>query len=216
MGQMIELLSDEEVVVRVRTGELALFEVLMRRHNQRLFRIARAVLRNDADAEDAVQQTYVSAYAHLAQFAGDAKFATWLTLIAINEALGRRRKQLHHAETELDSEEASMSAPTVTPEDSASRRELTGLLEAAIDGLPDIYRMVVVLRDVQQLSIAEAAACLDLTEETVKIRTHRAKGMLRRALATQLDALAPESFAFLGTRCDRMVADVMRRLHDKT
>lgn len=209
-------LADEQVVERVRAGETALFEVLMRRHNQRLFRVARAVLRDAAEAEDAVQQAYLSAYTHLDQFAGQARFSTWLTRITLNEALARRGRRARLAEVNLEEapEETSvtMRRPLSTPEEHASTRELTGLLEAAVDELPELYRVVFMMREVQELSTAETAACLDLSEEAVKVRLHRAKGMLREALFSRVGARAPDTFAFLGARCDRIVASVLARL----
>ena len=213
-------LTDEDVVGRVRAGETALFEIVMRRHNQRLFRVARAVLRDDAEAEDAVQQAYLSAYSHLDQFAGQARFSTWLTRITLNESLARRKKRIHLAEVEMGdtltdtleetSAAMSKSKSNPNPEDQASMRELTGLLEAAVDELPEIYRVVFMMREVQELSTAETAACLELTEEAVRL--HRAKGFLRETLFARLDARAPETFSFLGARCDRIVANVLARL----
>jgi RNA polymerase sigma-70 factor, ECF subfamily len=197
--------TDEQVIERVREGETALFEVIMRRHNQRLFRTARAILRNDSEAEDAVQQAYLSAYSHLDQFAGDARFSTWLTRIAVNEALRRGRKRDRLAEVDLGEEGVVMS----TPEDQTARHELTGLLEAAIDHLPETYRVVIMLREVQELSTAETAECLSLSEEAVKVRLHRAKLLLRESMAERMEAKAPDAFSFLGARCDRMVAMVM-------
>jgi RNA polymerase sigma-70 factor, ECF subfamily len=197
--------TDEQVIARVREGETALFEIIMRRYNQRLFRAARAILRNDSEAEDAVQQAYLSAYAHLDQFAGEARFSTWLTRIAVNEALRRGRKRERLAEVDLGEQGAVMT----TPEDQTAAHELTGLLEAAIDHLPDTYRVVIMLREVQELSTAETAECLAVSEEAVKVRLHRAKLLLRERMAERLEAKAPHAFPFLGARCDRMVATVM-------
>ncbi len=206
-------LSDEEIVRRVLDGQPALFELIMRRHNQRLFRVARSILRNDADAEDAVQRAYLAAYQALAQFAGQARLSTWLTRIAIHTALGLRRKVERRAETDITAQgEALMSKPGDDPEQQAASRELAALLERAIDELPEIYRMVITLRQVQQLSIAETAACLEVSEEVVKVRQHRGTAMLRAAMAAHLDAIAPQTFAFLGERCDRIVAAVLEQL----
>jgi RNA polymerase sigma-70 factor (ECF subfamily) len=201
-------LSDEEVVRRVCAGEVALFEILMRRYNPRLFRVARAILRNDGEAEDVVQQTYLSAYANLAQFAERASFATWLTRIALNEALSRSRRRVRLAEVEpADVELPAPSQPT--PEDDASRHELTGLVEAAIDRLPEIYRVVFMMRAVQELGTAETADSLGLSEEAVKVRLHRARGLLRHALEARVDSAILEAFPFLGERCDRIVNTVL-------
>lgn len=206
-------LRDEEVVARVLAGETALFEVIMRRYNQRLFRAARAIVRTDAEAEDVVQHGYLSAYAHLGQFAGQAKFSTWLTRIVLNQALGDARRRVRLAEVDLEEDVDKQDArPNGSPEDQASARELAGLLEQAIDELPEIYRIVVMLRDVQELSTAETAGCLELTEEAVKVRLHRARALLRQSMTTRLHASTPRAFEFLGTRCDRLVAAVLARL----
>jgi RNA polymerase sigma-70 factor, ECF subfamily len=210
-------LGDEEVIARVLAGETPLFELILRRYNARLFRIARAILRNDAEAEDAVQEAYLSAYQHLGQFHGDARFSTWLTRIAIRAAMGRVRVRSRRAEVDLadEAKEEIMSragAHIEDPEASAGRRELTALVEEAIDQLPEIYRVVVMLREVQQLSTGEAADCLEVSEEVVKIRLHRAKAILREAMASKVDRVAVEAFAFLGPRCDRMVERVMTAL----
>ena len=207
-------LGDEEVVARVRAGDTAVFEILMRRYNQRLFRAARAILRDDADAEDAVQQAYLAAYAHLDQFAGTARFSTWLTRIAIREALGKLRTRKRRGEVELDGAEETMmkDQPDDSPEQYAARRELTGILEGAVDALPEIYRVVFMLREVEQLSTSEAAEVLELSEEAVKVRLHRARAMLRDGLFERVDQSLGQTFPFLGARCDRIVAAVMARL----
>jgi RNA polymerase sigma-70 factor (ECF subfamily) len=208
-------LSDEDVVARVRSGDTAVFEILMRRYNQRLFRAARAILRDDADAEDAVQQAYLAAYAHLDQFAGTARFSTWLTRIAIREALGKLRTRKRRGEVELDvqQEETMMKdEPDESPEQYANRRELSGILEAAVDGLPEIYRVVFMMREVEQLSTSECADVLELSEEAVKVRLHRARAMLRDGLFAKVDKSLSSTFPFLGPRCDRIVAAVMAKL----
>lgn len=208
-------LSDEDVVARVRGGDTALFEIVMRRYNQRLFRAARAILRDDADAEDAVQQAYLAAYAHLGQFAGAARFSTWLTRIAIREALGKLRTRKRRGEVELDgqAEETMMKdEPDQSPEKYAERRELTGILESAVDALPEIYRVVFMLREVEQLSTNEAAEVLELSEEAVKVRLHRARAMLRDGLLARVDQSMQGTFPFMGARCDRIVAAVMAKL----
>jgi RNA polymerase sigma-70 factor (ECF subfamily) len=210
------VLSDDELVARVRRGETALYEHIMRRYNARLFRAARAILRNDAEAEDAVQQAYISAYEHLGQFQGEARFSTWLTRIVVHAALGRRRSIGRRAEVELPSETEEMmsgrNASAESPERALARRQLGGVIEAAIDALPDLYRVVFVLREVQQMSTAETAECLEVSEEVVKVRLHRGKLLLRDAMAAGVAELVPDSFAFLGSRCDRIVAGVMARL----
>src|SRR5262245_26727948 len=177
-------LSDEEVVERVRRGETALFEVIMRRYNQRLYRAARAILRDDGEAEDVVQDAYVRAFTHLAQFAGRAAFGTWLTRIAVHEALARARRRglfrpLGDEGAEGDDMTTFRSAADV--EKQVADRELVRVLEAAIEALPDPFRAVFVLREIEEMSTAETAAVLDLREETVKTRLHRARALLRRA-----------------------------------
>jgi RNA polymerase sigma-70 factor (ECF subfamily) len=206
--------SDEEIVDRVRAGEVALFEVLMRRHNQRIYRTVRAIVRDEAEVEDAMQQAYLAAYTNLRSFEGSAAFSTWLTRIAINEALGRLRRsaRLTVAEAPVEDAEPLDRAPPQTPEEGAAARESLALIEAAVDRLPAPYRSVYMLREVQELSTAECADVLGITEETVKIRLHRARAALREALAKQLGRVAPEAFPFPATRCDRVVAGVMARI----
>lgn len=204
--------SDETVVEEVRQGDAARFEVLMRRHNQRLFRTARAILRDDAEAEDAVQQAYVSAYTNLGQFRGDARFSTWLTRIAVHESLRRLRKHGRMAGLELveAANDGLLGAPpTQSPEDGAAGGELRALLEEAIDHLPESYRIVFVMRDVEELSTRETAECLELTEEAVRVRLHRARRALREWLYERTDTLTAEAFHFAGARCDRIVAAVL-------
>lgn len=207
-------LTDDEVASRVCAGETALFEILMRRHNQRLYRAVRAVLKSDAEAEDALQQAWLSAYTHLAQFAGQASLAAWLTRIALHEAFARTRKRHRLAEVEWSEEGDEMREPAshTSPEERASSRELTGVIEAAIDGLAEGYREVFTLRAVQELSTAETAACLEVSEEVVKVRLHRARVMLRHSLVDGANASLPEAFAFMGPRCDRIVARVFEGL----
>jgi RNA polymerase sigma-70 factor (ECF subfamily) len=206
--------SDEDVVARVRGGDTAVFEILMRRYNQRLFRAARAIVRDDADAEDAVQQAWLAAYAHLDQFAGTARFSTWLTRIAVREALGKLRTRKRRGEVDLDGKEETLMTdePEASPEKHAERRELVGVLEAAVDALPEIYRVVFMMREVEQLSTQETADVLELSEEAVKVRLHRARAMLREDLLAKADRSLAGSFPFMGARCDRMVAFIMARL----
>jgi RNA polymerase sigma-70 factor (ECF subfamily) len=213
-----EPLPDEEVVSRVLNGETPLFELIMRRYNQRLYRIARAIVRDDAEAEDIMQEAYVRAYEHLGQFAGRAQFATWLTRIAIHEALGRVRRRNRveqiggnesEGETEMD-----VPATTLNPEEQTSIGELGEALENAILGIPEEYRLVLMMRDVEQLSTSETAAVLDLSEVNVKVRLHRARAMVRKQLFAQAGAEAPSAFGFMGARCDRVVAAVMGRISE--
>jgi len=214
---MDDELTDEAVVARVCAGETALFEILMRRYNQRLFRAARAILRNGAEAEDAVQQAYISAYEHLHQFAGAARFSTWLTRIAIHAAFARGRALGRRGEIEWDERQqeeimSKLDARVAPPEELAAHRELAALLERIVDDLPERYRLVFMMREVQQLSTAETAECLEVSTEVVKVRLHRAKAMLREAMAARVDDAAVETFAFLGERCDRIVRRVLAQL----
>jgi RNA polymerase sigma-70 factor (ECF subfamily) len=206
-------LPDGALVAQILAGEADRFEVLMRRHNQRLFRTARAILRDDAEAEEAVQQAYVAAYQHLDSFRGDAQLATWLVRIVVNTALARRRALARHGDLALVREAELPEAPRpASPEEAASRGELRHLIEAAVDRLPEAYRVVFILRDVEELSTAETAAALDLGEEAVRVGLHRARRALRDLLLEGLDAEAARVFSFDGERCDRIVAGVFARL----
>jgi RNA polymerase sigma-70 factor (ECF subfamily) len=210
-------LSDEQAVVRIRAGEAFLYELLMRRYNQRLFRIARSVVRDDAEAEDIMQDAWVRAYEHLDQFAGRASFATWVTKIALYEALSRvrKRKQL----VSIDEQNGdSMSrreyadVKTRNPEQRVIGIELKNAVESAVEQLPETYRSVFVLREIEQLSTAETAECLNLSEEAVKTRLHRSRALLRRDLQARVGPAITAAYAFLGRRCDRVVARVMERI----
>ncbi len=212
----IENWTDEEVVTRVLAGETALFEIIMRRHNQRLYRAARAILRDDAEAEDVMQDAYVRAYQNLQQFAGRAKFSTWLTKIAVYEALARveRRRRIDELDAPDESGKGQMRLVSnlPDPEHQLSHNELRNLLEQAILALPDSYRAVLMLRDIEELSTAEAAECLDMTEDNVKVRLHRARGLLRKELYARAGATSSAAFQFMGVRCDRVVRRVFERL----
>lgn len=209
-------MSDDELVREIRQGNGACFEPLMRRYNQRLFRIARAIVRDEAEAEDVIQQAYVNAYVHLHQFADRARFSTWLTRIAIHEARGRLRKAGRMRRFDgVDGGESAMERVESSgqdPEERAYRRELATFIEHAISKLPGTFRGVFVLRDVEGLSTQETAECLGLNEDTVKTRLHRARAQLRRELTSQVGASAATAFQFDGKRCDRVVAAVMARL----
>ncbi len=215
-----ESLTDEEVVNRVRAGETALYEVIMRRYNQRLYRVARAILHNDAEAEDVMQDAYVRAYTHLGQFAARSPFSSWLTRIAVNEALARRRLSKQHQEvdaTEFDGEISMQDLyKSPDPEQNASGAQLREFLEQAVLDLPEQYRTVIMLRDIEELSTAETADALDLSVENVKIRLHRGHAMIRDWLFERIGAKAKEAFPFMGIRCDRVVQAVFCRLADCT
>lgn len=210
--------SDEEVVRRVVDGETALYEILMRRHNQRLYRVARAILRDDAEAEDVMQDAYVRAYQNLASFEGRAKFLTWLTRIAVHEALTRSRRRLRLQP--LDPVENShgeimeFAASSIrSPEHQAYDRELSAVLEKAVLNLTEEHRLVFMLRDVEGLSTEETAHCLNLTEENVKVRLHRARAGLRKRLYEAVGGTAARCFEFHAVRCDRVVKNVFEILH---
>jgi RNA polymerase sigma-70 factor (ECF subfamily) len=203
--------SDEEIVRRIVTGEASLFAVVMRRYNQRLYRVVRGIVRSPSEAEDIVQQAYLSAYANLAQFAGRARFSTWLTRIAVHEALARVRSH-ERRELPLDDAHGATDDSERDPEEQASARELARLFEEACDALPDIYRTVFVMRGIEEMSTAETAACLDLTEEAIKVRFHRARAMLLERIDDRVRESARDAFSFGGARCASMVAGVAARL----
>ena len=210
------VLTDEQVVRQVLSGHTAQFEILMRRHNQRLYRAARAIVPDEREAEDVVQQAYVNAYTNLRQFDGRAQFSTWLTRIAVHEAIARARRKGRY--TTLDPEApanveqimAYQSAPD--PERQAFGRELAGLIESAIDALPDGCREVFVLRQIEGLNTAETADCLGVSEDAVKTRLSRARAALRQDLLERAGLAAQNAFSFQGARCDRIVATVLQRI----
>ena len=217
-------LSDFDIAQRIAAGDRDELRQLMRRYNQRLYRTARSILKDDAEAEDAVQDAYILAYQAMGQFRGGAKLSTWLVRIVVNEAIGRARKRSRRAEliqldgaTEQISEnpEVNMSdASQEQPEHAALRAETRRLLESKIDQLPDAFRTVFVLRALEELSVEEAAACLGIPQGTVRTRYFRAKGLLREALAREVDFNLEHAFSFAGDRCDRIVAGVLDRLKD--
>jgi RNA polymerase sigma-70 factor, ECF subfamily len=215
-------LSDYGLVERVRAGDAAAFELIMRRHNRRLFRLARSVLRDGAEAEDVVQETYVRAFAKLDEFRGPDSFSAWLARITYHEALGRMRASdrvvsLHDYVSNADGDGdvhrvETMTSPHPDPERLTGHSELRHLLENAIDALPDEFRAVFVLRAVEGMSVAETAEALSIPPETVKTRLHRARHRLQEALGARFEALMPTAFEFGGARCDRIVAAVLVRL----
>jgi len=215
------VISDQELVDRIRRGDGAGLELIMRRYNRRLYRIARGILRNEAEAEDAVQEAYVKAYQKLEQYNGRGTFSAWLARIAVNESLGRLRRAAAVRNTiSLDNpaqgEEANVMAEFTSsgpsPEQSAARSEFRRLLEAAIDTLPEVYRVVFILRSFEEMSVAETADCLQIEPATVKTRYHRGRKLMQQQLAGLGYATADEAFPFAGERCDRIVAGVFQRL----
>lgn len=210
-------LTDIDIVRRVRAGESALFEILMRRHNQRVYRVVRAVVKEEADVEDVMQQAYINVFTHLHQFEERSLFSTWLIRIALHEAFARRRKaqrteSMTRIESDVDNRGEFMdtlTSPQPDPERQAYAGELQRVLEAAVDSLPESYRTVFMLRDIEGLSTSETGEGLGLGDEAVKTRLHRARAMIRRAVTVQIGEVATAAFQFHAPRCDRVVSAVL-------
>ena len=219
-----EGLADAEIARRVAAGDHVAFELLMRRYNRTLYRTARSILKDDAEAEDTVQEAYLLAYRGMDKFRGDAKLSTWLTRIVVNEAIARSRKSSRRAEiirldgeTKWDSEAIEENMGEATPEQperAALRAETRRLLEKKIDQLPEAFRTVFMLRAVEEMTVEEAAVCLGIPEATVRTRFFRARSLLREALSRETDFAFEDVFSFDGERCDRIVAGVLARLKD--
>ena len=206
-------LSDEDVVSRILEGDAPLFEVLMRRHNERLFRAARAILRDDREAEDVIQEAYVRAYAHLDQFDGRAQFSTWLTKIAVYEALARVRSRGRYEFMDEAPLEASMPIQSLPdPERETFGRELGKLIESAVDNLGDGYREVFMLRQVEGMSTTETAEVLGVSDDVVKTRFSRARHAIQQDLLERMGPAAASAFTFGRSRCDRVVVAVLARI----
>jgi RNA polymerase sigma-70 factor, ECF subfamily len=215
-------LTDIEMAHSIVNGDRAALEALMRRHNRALYRTVRSIIKEDAEAEDALQEVYLLAYRSMDKYRGDAALLTWLTRIAINEAIARSRKSARRAELIRlhgdrepghDTAEADMPDTSIhQPDIAAMRGETRRLLERHIDALPDAFRTVFVLRALEEMSVEETAACLAIPEATVRTRFFRARGMLREALAREIDFAIEDAFSFDGARCDRIVAGVLQRL----
>jgi RNA polymerase sigma-70 factor (ECF subfamily) len=213
-------LDDQALAARVQGGDREAFRHIMKRCNQRLFRAARAVVGSDAEAEDVVQEAYVDAYAKIDGFRGEASLLTWLTRIVLNEAYGRLRKR--HATVDVDQIEAAQLEPGnviafptnagTDPAASLQREQVRRLLERAIDELPEPFRVVYILREIEECSVEDTALALDLKPETVKTRLFRARRLLRVALHDQLASTMGDAFPFLGARCDRITEAVMQRI----
>jgi RNA polymerase sigma-70 factor (ECF subfamily) len=209
--------SDAHLAHAIAQGDFDAFERLMRRHNRRLFRLARASLRDDAEAEDALQEAYLQAYRAIGEFRGEASLATWLSRLVLNQCLGRRRRQARRdnvvaivpADTIPDLEHRLMSPDDERPDQALARAQLRALLERPIDVLPASFRVVFVMREVEELGVEETARALDLPEATVRSRHFRARALLREALARDLDLAARDVFSFDGARCDRIVDRVL-------
>ena len=210
-------LEDEAVVDRVRLGETDLFEVVMRRYNRRVYRVVRAIVRDDDEASDVTQEAHVNAFMHLREFSGRARYSTWLTRIAVHEALARvRRRSRLESLDETDSEDVLMTSNSPGPEDRASNGELRVLLERAVDSLPEVFRTTFVLRSIENLSVAETAEVLGVPEDTVKTRHYRARERLQSWLTHRVGGALPVLFDFDGDRCDRVVANVLSRVRSAT
>jgi len=213
--------DDAALLARTAAHEVGAFEILMRRHNSRLFRVARAILKDDAAAEDAVQEAYLEAFRHSGTFRGDAQVSTWLTRIVINQSLMRlRRQKRDRVVVPFEGEGPGGSGGGDEPPDERSespaastlRAELRVLLERRIDELPTAFRTVFVMRDVEEMSVQETADLLGIPQATVRTRLFRARALLRQALARDLDTATVDVFAFAGERCDRIVSAVLARL----
>ncbi|MDQ2963331.1 MAG: RNA polymerase sigma factor [Pseudomonadota bacterium] len=214
--------DDAELARLIGQRDERAFEALMRRHNRMLYRLARSILKDEAEAEDAVQETYLAAYRSIGSFRGGAKISTWLARIVINESYGRLRKQKRAGvvvafdasdRSEHQVEEGVMADMTTeSPEAAAMRAELRRLLEQKIDELPAQFRTVFILRDVEEMSVEETAECLDVPPATVRTRAFRARALLRESLARDIDMATVDAFEFAGDRCDRIVATVLGRL----
>ncbi|HEX4780141.1 MAG TPA: RNA polymerase sigma factor [Usitatibacter sp.] len=216
----LSALPDAALAARVASGDREAIRFLVKRHNQVLFRAARAILREDAEAEDAVQEAYVKAIRGIGGFRSDAKLSTWLVRIAVNEALGRLRSRKRAAEViplaaDIDAEGEVLQAvddPASRPESLALRAEARRIMESRIDALPDSFRAVFVLRAVEEMSVEETAAVLGIPEATVRSRFFRARSQLRESLSRSLDVAMGDAFHFAGDRCDRITEAVLARL----
>jgi RNA polymerase sigma-70 factor (ECF subfamily) len=212
--------TEAELVQRARKRDEAAIRIIMQSNNRRLYRIARGILRNDGEAEDVVQETYVRAFTHLHVFRGDSSLATWLARIAMNEALGRLRRQRPGVEwtslppgvLEAQVIQFPLSAPSEDPEKSMAQREIQHVVEHAIDELPDAFRIVFITRVIEGMNVEETAEILGLKPETVKTRLHRARTMLRDNVEKKIGPVVMEAFPFAGKRCQRLTEAVLKRL----
>jgi RNA polymerase sigma-70 factor (ECF subfamily) len=211
--------GDAQLVQLARQRDGAAFRTIMQRHNRRLYRMARAVVLNDSEAEDVVQEAYVRAFTSLDQFRGDSSLATWLSRIVLNEALGRLRRQrstvdLGTLENQPPSQAQIIPFPTpqLDPERTMAQREIQRLVEQAIDDLPEAFRIVLVARVIEEMSIEETAELFGLRAETVRTRLHRARALLRDALKKHVDSAMTDAFPFAGQRCERMTSAVLQRI----
>jgi RNA polymerase sigma-70 factor (ECF subfamily) len=212
--------DERSLALRIAAGDRSAFEQLMRRHNRRLYRLARSTLRDDAEAEDALQEAYLSAYRSIGKFRGEASLLTWLCRLVLNECLGRLRRQARRhnvipmlsSNADVDLEDVLAADQREAPDSALGRGQMRALLERKLDELPVAFRTVFLLRSVEEMSVEETALCLNIPEATVRSRHFRAKGLLRESLAQDLDLAERDVFEFGGIDCDRVVASVMARL----
>jgi RNA polymerase sigma-70 factor (ECF subfamily) len=216
----LDALADAQLVQLARQRDGAAFRTIMQRNNRRLYRMARAVVLNDSEAEDVVQEAYVRAFTSLHQFRGDASLATWLSRIVLNEALGRLRRRRPTLDLEtIDNRPPSqaqvipfpLAAPQLDPERTMAQREIQRLVEQAIDDLPEAFRIVLVARVIEDMSVEETAELFGLRAETVKTRLHRARALLKDALKKHIDSAFTDAFPFEGRHCARMTSAVLQR-----
>jgi RNA polymerase sigma-70 factor (ECF subfamily) len=210
------VLGDAQLVQLARQRDGAAFRTIMERHNRRLYRMARSVVLNDSEAEDVVQEAYVRAFISLDQFRGESSLATWLSRIVLNEALGRLRRRrptadLGTIENRPPSQIISFPIPQLDPERALAQREIQSLVEQAIDDLPAAFRIVLVARIIEDMSIEETAELFGLRPETVKTRLHRARALLKEALKQHTDSALTDAFPFAGRHCARMTSAVLQR-----
>jgi RNA polymerase sigma-70 factor, ECF subfamily len=210
---------DAELLFLMRAGQSSAFAILMRRNNQRLYRLARGIVRDDSEAEEVVQESYVRAFTHIEGFKGESSLATWLARIVLNEARGRLRRR--HPAVDIDnmpetpragSDPALIVHADMSPERASARQEIRRAIENAIDRLPLTFRAVFIMRAIEQMSIDETAHCLGIPVDTVKTRFHRANKALRQALSREFGSVLDGAFPFLGARCDRLVDRVLEHL----
>ncbi|MET0962174.1 MAG: RNA polymerase sigma factor [Noviherbaspirillum sp.] len=217
-------IADADILRRIAAGQRDAFEMLMRRYNRRLYRTARSIVRDDAEAEDVLQEAYLQAFRNLATFRGASSLSTWLTRIVVNSAIARARKTSRRAEviqlgSERDWDESSAEAAmapgsTEQPDEAVHRIEMRRLIEKRIDGLPEAFRTVFMMRALEEMTVEETAACLGIPDATVRTRYFRAKGLLRESLSRDIDFALEDAFSFDGARCDRIVAGVLASLGD--
>ncbi len=219
----LEAEDDATLIAQIRAGDRRAFERMMRRYNRRLYRLARATLRDEAEAQDALQEAYLQAYRSIGQFRGEAALSTWLSRLVLNECLGRRRRSNRRdGVVRIVSSDTDSRIDTVAddradlPDHAAGRAQMLGILESKLDDLPEEFRTVFVLRSVEELSVEETATCLGIPEATVRSRHFRAKGLLRESLAREVDLAERDIFEFGGQHCDRIIANVLARLADSS